>query len=90
MESKVSYETQKLEKILLEIGFGNRDINKYMELAKANIETGAQRLHMLDEKRDELLSQIHVWERSIVLMDCLRAELRKRKKRGARPLMQMM
>ena len=75
------YDDSDLERLsmvmtLLEIGFRVREAEVYLRLALEGEHSGAQRLRMLEERRNAILEEIHCKERQLQRLDCLRHALR--------------
>ena len=62
---------------LHDVGFENAEIEAYMKLLLEQEGTEAQRLRMLDQKRDRTLDEIHFRERQLERLDYLRFYIRK-------------
>lgn len=62
---------------LHDIGFSSDEIETYMRLLIEHDGSNAERLRMLDRKRDAALDEIHFRERQLEKLDYLRHELRK-------------
>ena len=61
--------------ILHNIGFIQPEVESYLRLVGTNCETGAQRLHMLENRRRVVLDEIHEKEKQLMRIDDLRYEL---------------
>ena len=75
------YDDSDLERLsmvmtLLGIGFRVREAEVYLRLALEGEHSGAQRLRMLEERRNAILEEIHCKERQLQRLDCLRHALR--------------
>lgn len=62
---------------LHQIGFERAEVKKYMNLVMQGAEAKAERMKMLDQKRDNTLDKIHFCEGQIDLLDYLRYELQR-------------
>lgn len=65
---------------LYEIGFQRAETEQYMRLLLGQGDSRAARLRMLEEKRKELLAEIHFQERQLSKLDFWRYQLRNEKK----------
>lgn len=65
---------------LHDIGFTNDEIEKYMRLLVAGASTEAERMKMLETKRNGTLDEIHFKERQLDRLDYLRFEMKRAKK----------
>lgn len=61
---------------LHDIGFTNKEIEKFMRLLAEGISTQAERIKMLEIKRNGTLKEIHFKERQIDRLDYLRYEMK--------------
>lgn len=64
---------------LHDIGFTNKEVEKYMKLLFDGEKTENQRIRMLNEKRQGTLEEIHFKERQLDRLDYLRYEIQKGK-----------
>ena len=62
---------------LRDIGFTSEEAKAYMYLLPEGDHTAAQRLKMLEERRRTVLEEIHLRERQLQRLDCLRHRTRK-------------
>ena len=62
---------------LHDIGFTTGEVETYMRLLLEGDHTAAQRLSMLEKKRNAALEEIHIKERQLQRLDYLRHEIRK-------------
>ena len=62
---------------LRDAGFDNEQIGTYMQLFVQGERTRAERLRMLNEKRRDMLDEIHLCERQLDRLDYLRYEIQK-------------
>ena len=62
---------------LREVGFGNVEVEKYLELTKAGGVGKQKRLAMIQNQRNQLLTQIHAMEQMLERLDYLRYEVGK-------------
>lgn len=62
---------------LHQIGFEGEEVKKYMMLVMQGEGAEAERMKMLDQKRDSTLDKIHFCEGQIALLDYLRYEIQK-------------
>ena len=62
---------------LHDIGFSTKEVEVYMRLLLEQPHSEAQRLSMLEAKRDAALDEIHFRERQLQRLDYLRHEIRK-------------
>lgn len=63
---------------LHDIGFNAQEVETYMRLLDQP-DSGAQRLSMMEKKRNETLDEIHFHERQLQRLDYLRHEIQKNK-----------
>ncbi len=61
---------------LHDIGFTNEEIEQYMRLLVEGQSTEAQRMHMLEIKRNGTLDEIHFKQRQLDRLDYLRFEMK--------------
>lgn len=78
------YDDQDLERLsmimaLHDIGFTNGEVETYMRLMLQGESTEAQRLRMLNKKRESALDEIHLKEKQVDRLDYLRHKIRKSK-----------
>ncbi len=64
---------------LHDIGFTNDEVEKYMRLLVAGVSTEAERMRMLETKRNGTLDEIHFKERQLDRLDYLRFEMKRTK-----------
>ena len=64
---------------LHDIGFTNKEIEKYMRLLVDGVSTEAERIKMLETKRDGTLDEIHFKEGQLDRLDYLRFEMKRDK-----------
>ena len=64
---------------LHDIGFTNKEIEKYMSLLVDGVSTEAERIKMLETKRAGTLDEIHFKERQLDRLDYLRFEMKRDK-----------
>ncbi|MGN0688912.1 MAG: MerR family transcriptional regulator [Oscillospiraceae bacterium] len=57
---------------LHDIGFTNDEVRKYMRLLSEGDSTEKERLHMLEQKRNGTLNEIHIKEKQLDRLDYLR------------------
>lgn len=62
---------------LHQIGFEGTEVKEYIKLVFQGMGTKAERMKMLNRKRDDAMSKIHFCEEQIDLLDYLRYELQK-------------
>ena len=62
---------------LHDVGFASAEIETYMKLLLEQKGTEAQRLRMLDQKRESTLDEIHFREKQLEWLDYLRHHIRK-------------
>lgn len=62
---------------LHDVGFESAQIETYMKLLLEQKGTEAQRLRMLDQKREDTLDEIHFREKQLERLDYLRYHIRK-------------
>lgn len=79
------YDDSDLEKLsmimtLHDIGFDTEEIETYMRLLLDHKDTDAERLKMLNKKRNEALDEIHFREKQLDRLDYLRYKIRNRTK----------
>ena len=65
---------------LHDIGFTNKEIEKYMRLLIKGASTEAERIKMLEAKRNGTLDEIHFKQRQLDRLDYLRFEIKKQNK----------
>ena len=65
---------------LHDIGFASEEIEKYMRLLVDGVSTEAERIKMLETKRDGTLDEIHFKEKQLDQLDYLMYEIQKRNK----------
>lgn len=75
------YDDSDLEKLSLiitlnDVGFTTQEIERYMNLVLQGDATQAQRLQMLDQKRNFALDEIHFREKQLERLDYLRHKIR--------------
>lgn len=75
------YDEQDLERLstimaLHDIGFKNKEIEKYMRLLLEVPNSKAQRVEFLNQKRKSKLDEIHFQEKQLERIDYLRHELK--------------
>ena len=80
------YDDRDLERLsmittLHDSGFTNAEVEAYMRLYMAGESTLAERMRMLNAKRDTALSEIHFKEKQLERMDYLRHKIQTAKKR---------
>ena len=83
------YDDEDLERLstvmtLHDIGFTAEEIERYMRLLLEQPDSEAQRLRMMEEKRNETLDEIHFHERQLQRLDYLRHEIQKDKRSDPR------
>lgn len=61
------------------IGFENREVEQYMRLELHGDVKGAERIRMLQQKRDQVLDEIHIQEKRIDDLDYLRYGIQPRR-----------
>lgn len=61
---------------LHDIGFTNDEVEKYMRLLVEGVSTEAERMKMLETKRNGTLDEIHFKERQLDRLDYLRFEMK--------------
>jgi DNA-binding transcriptional MerR regulator len=66
---------------LHEIGFTNREVERYMKLLQKGDSTEQERMQMLNEKRKGTLSEIHFKEKQLDRLDYLRFEMQRGSKK---------
>ena len=76
------YDDEDLERLstimtLHDIGFTAEEAEAYMRLPPEQPDSSRKRLRMLEEKRNELLEEIHFHERRLQRLDYLRREIQK-------------
>lgn len=62
---------------LHDIGFSNEEVETYMRLLLEKNSTEADRLRMINEKRNNTLDEIHFHEKQLERMDYLRYQIKK-------------
>lgn len=62
---------------LHDVGFDKEEVEAYMKLFLAGDCTQAERMRMLDQKRDGTLDEIHFKEKQLGRLDYLRYEMKK-------------
>lgn len=62
---------------LHDIGFTNKEVERYMKLLLAGDSTQQERMRMLDKKRSGTLDEIHFKEKQLDRLDYLRYEIQK-------------
>ena len=62
---------------LHDVGFTAEEAEAYMRLPPEQPDSSRKRLRMLEEKRNELLEEIHFHERRLQRLDYLRREIQK-------------
>lgn len=77
-----NYDDSDIEKLsmimtLHDIGFDNKEIEKYMRLFIEGKETEKERIKILEEKRNGTLDEIHFKEQQLARLDYLRFEIKK-------------
>ncbi len=60
---------------LYDIGFADREVERYMRLSLAGSQTAAERKRLLDEKRGQMLETIHRCQQQLDRLDHLRYRL---------------
>lgn len=78
------YDDQDLERLsmimtLHDIGFEKEEIEHYMKLLISGKETCRERMQILNKKRNQMLEEIHLREKQLECMDCLRYKIQKEK-----------
>ena len=78
------YDDSDIERLSLimtlhDIGFANDEIEKYMRLFVEGESTEAQRIKMLENKRNGTLDEIHFKQRQLDRLDYLRFEIKRAK-----------
>ena len=76
------YDDEDLERLstiltLHDVGFTTEEAETYMRLLLEQPESRQKRLRMVEEKRNEILAEIHFQERKLQRLDYLRHELQK-------------
>lgn len=76
------YNDEDLERLsmimsLHDIGFSTEEVETYMKLLVAGVNTESERMRMLNKKRASVLDDIHFREKQIERMDYLRYEMRR-------------
>ncbi|GLC80715.1 MerR family transcriptional regulator [Lacrimispora brassicae] len=66
---------------LHDIGFSRDEVETYMRLLLEGNSSENERLHMLNEKRNNTLDEIHFREKQLERMDYLRYEIKKADKK---------
>lgn len=79
------YNDEDLERLsmimsLHDIGFSTEEVETYMKLLVAGVNTESERMRMLNKKRASVLDDIHFREKQIERMDYLRYEMRRNMK----------
>ncbi len=79
------YDDRDLERLsmimtLHDSGFENAEVEAYMRLFLAGASTEAERMRMLNRKRDRALDEIHFKEKQLERMDYLRHKIQTAKK----------
>lgn len=64
---------------LHDIGFQVNEVETYMKLMLEEKDTGAERMQMLNKRRNKALDEIHLREKQVERMDYLRYEIRKKR-----------
>lgn len=64
---------------LHDIGFTNDEVEKYMRLLVEGVSTEAERMKMLETKRNGTLDEIHFKQRQLDRLDYLRFEMKRAK-----------
>ena len=64
---------------LHDIGFKVNEVETYMKLMLNEKDTGAERMQMLNKRRNKALDEIHLREKQVERMDYLRYEIRKKR-----------
>ena len=77
------YDDRDLERLsmmmtLSDIGFSNEEVEAYMCLFLAGPSTEAERLRMLNQRRDLTLDEIHFKEKQLERLDYLRHKMKKK------------
>lgn len=80
------YNDEDLERLstiltLHDIGFTSEEAEIYMRLLLEQSDSRQRRLQMVEEKRNEILDEMHIQERKLQKLDYLRHELQKNKRR---------
>lgn len=65
---------------LHDVGFSHDEIERYMRLLVSDKDTSRERMHMLREKRNGTLDEIHFKQKQLDRLDYLRFEIAKSKK----------
>lgn len=78
------YDDQDLERLSLimtlhDIGFNIEEVETYMKLVLKGESTEAERLRMLNERRNDALNEIHFKEMQLNRLDYLRHKIKKAK-----------
>lgn len=60
---------------LYEIGFESNEIERYMRLFICENDTAEKRMYMLTKKREQMLDQIHFFEKQLEQLDYLRYKI---------------
>lgn len=81
------YNDEDLERLsmimsLHDIGFSTEEVETYMKLLVAGVDTESERMRMLNKKRASILDDIHFREKQIERMDYLRYEMRRNMKKS--------
>lgn len=76
-QNMTEQELNDLEETLRDIGFTQNEIETYARFAQEGGRTAAQRMLMLNRKRQGTLDEIHFREKQLDRLDYLRHELRK-------------
>ena len=80
------YNDEDLERLstiltLHDIGFTSEEAEIYMRLLLEQSDSRQRRLQMVEEKRNEILDEMHIQERKLQKLDYLRHELQKNRRR---------
>ena len=62
---------------LQDLGFTDRETEIYMRLLLERTDSARERLRMLEQRRQAILEEIHLWEQRLARLDYLRHELRR-------------
>lgn len=61
------------------IGFSCEEVKNYMDMLSSQNPTKSERLKILTEKRCKILNEIHLREKQLDTIDCLRFKIKKEK-----------